>query len=71
LAGGGTDSARLWHSRGAAAGLVDGPCPAGSNQSESDLEHPPGRVGRGTSALPAGRGTDALGPGRRSRYGGE
>jgi hypothetical protein len=54
----------------AAAGRVDGPCPAGPHQSELDLKHPPGRVGRGTSVLPAGRGTNALGPGRRSRYGG-
>ncbi len=68
-AGGGTDSVKLRRS-GAAAGRVDGQCPAGPHQSESDLEHPPGRVCRGTSALLAGRGIDAPGPGRRSRFSG-
>jgi hypothetical protein len=59
---------------GAAAGRVDGSCPAGPDQSELDFDHPPGRVGRGTSAassaLPAARGTDPPGPDRRSRYSG-
>ncbi len=67
----GTDSAKLRRS-GAAVGQVDGPCPAGPHQSDSELEHPPGRVDRETSALPVSlsRITDAAGPGRRSRYSG-
>ena len=74
---GGTDFARLWCSTGTAASWVDGQCPAGvqARQSESDLEHPPGRVGRGTAALPTGRGTestatDTPGLGRRSLFDG-
>ncbi len=55
-AGGGTDSARP-RSSGVSASGNDGPCPAGSHQSESDLV----RVGRGTSTPSAGRGTDVLG----------
>ncbi len=44
----------------------DGQCPAVPHLSESDLELPSGRVGCGSTTLPAGRGTDPLAAGARS-----